>query len=62
MNAARTLRKCEARRFPKILGSEGIKGLEALPGVGKSIAAVITELLHGAYRPSGSPGQPRLKS
>ena len=44
MNAARTLRECEAP-VSKILGSEGVKGLEALPGVGKSIAAVISELL-----------------
>ena len=44
MNAARTLRECEAP-VSKILGREGVKGLEALPGVGKSIAAIISELL-----------------
>jgi Holliday junction resolvasome RuvABC DNA-binding subunit len=44
MNAARTLREC-GEPVAQILERDGAKGLESLPGVGKSIAAVISELL-----------------
>jgi len=42
--AARTVRESDAS-LSKISDQEGVKGLEALPGVGKSIAAVMAELL-----------------
>lgn len=44
LNAAHTVRDSETP-VPQIFESEGIKGLEALPGIGKSIAAAISELL-----------------
>ncbi len=42
--ASRTVRENDDR-ISKIFDEEGVKGLEALPGVGKSIAAVIAELI-----------------
>ncbi len=44
LNAARTVRDSKIPVL-QVLESEGVKGLEALPGIGKSISSVISELL-----------------
>lgn len=44
LGAAKTVRDSETPMM-RVFESEGVKGLEALPGIGKSIAAVISELL-----------------
>lgn len=43
LNAAVTLREMDAP-VSEVLKSEGLKGLEALPNIGKSIASIISEL------------------
>lgn len=44
LNAATTLRDLKTPVYD-VLDSEGVKGLEALPGIGKSIASLISELM-----------------
>ncbi len=44
LNAGTTVKELKTP-VSKVLESEGVKGLEALPGIGKSIASVISELL-----------------
>lgn len=43
INGANTLRDLKTPVY-EVLDSEGVKGLEALPGIGKSIASIISEL------------------
>jgi DNA polymerase (family 10) len=45
LNAARTVRELDSP-LHELFESEGIKGLETLPGIGKSIASVISELFY----------------
>jgi DNA polymerase (family 10) len=44
-NAARTVRECP-RPLVEILQQEGTEGLDALPGIGRSLAALVAEYVH----------------